>query len=75
MITIYTTADHPDRSVIEERLKELTLAYQIKTTTTAADSIRLEDGISTYVGVSAITDYLDNTEGELNTWYYGSCGT
>ena len=57
---------------VEEKLKSLSLAFQVRGESESSDLI-LEDGNKKIVGHQAVLDYLENLEGELNKWYYCDC--
>lgn len=57
---------------IEDKLKELSLAFKKKQTDTIK-SLTLIDGKTKIKGKKAIFKHLRLIEGELNAWYYCDC--
>ena len=72
MITLKFAQLTNESQQIEERLKELSLAYQT-VSNLSSKQVELADGITTVQGYEAIQNYLDQLSGELNQWYYCSC--
>lgn len=57
---------------IEDKLKELSLAFKKKQIDTLK-SLVLVDGRTKITGKKAILEHLRLLEGELNSWYYCDC--
>ncbi len=71
MILQYSTQS-PQLLEVEEKLKDLSLAYKKEELAVATQPILLEGG-NRIEGKEAILEYLKEIEGELHQWYYGSC--
>lgn len=65
-----TKTDEVDR--IENRLKQMTLAYTISVSEEAIVPF-LKDGSKEYHGIDKMDDYLDLLDREKEQWYYCNC--
>jgi hypothetical protein len=72
MITIHYSTKDQSLVRIEEKLKELSLAYQTKVDENV-QQLTLKDGTETNEGEAAIQLYLEKLQGELDQWYYCAC--
>jgi hypothetical protein len=72
MITLKFAQPTNESQQIEERLKELSLAYKTETSI-SSKQVELTDGTTNVQGHEAIQNYLDQLSGELNQWYYCAC--
>lgn len=61
-----------DSKEIEERLKELSLAYKTIDNQDSTEII-LIDSSEKVIGKEAILEHLEKLSGELNQWYYCNC--
>lgn len=57
---------------ITERLKQLSLAYQIEESS-EVDNITLQEGKKAIVGLVKIKSHLEELATELHQWYYCNC--
>lgn len=72
MITLKFAQPTNESQQIEERLKELSLAYKTETNI-SSKQVELTDGITNVQGHEAIQNYLDQLSSELGQWYYCAC--
>ena len=59
-------------NIIEERLKELSLAYKL-VKTEDKDGLALVDGSKSYVGLEEMIAYVNLLDKEKGQWYYCDC--
>jgi hypothetical protein len=57
---------------IEERLKKLTLAYQVTHSELEIEPA-LVDGSKSYTGIEKMHAYIDQLDSEKEQWYYCHC--
>lgn len=67
-----TSIKNSDLIEIEERLKELSLSFQVVENQLIKDVV-LEDSGREIIGKKAILKHLEELSGELNKWYYCDC--
>jgi len=72
MITIAFSKKSEGLHNVEERLKDLSLGYQLKQKK-KYKKIELQTGEKRYKGFVAIHKYLDEIQGELSSWWYCDC--
>lgn len=61
-----------DITAVEDRLKDLSLAYVMVEDGTI-DSPALVDGKKSYEGLEAMNEYIDLLDREKGQWYYCDC--
>lgn len=72
MITLQYAEHTQQVAEVEERLTELSLAFQSKTQT-QLPQLQLIDGKKQIDGFPAIQAHLDELSKELHQWYYCNC--
>ena len=70
MITLVGNKDKDSFKVIQDKLDELTVAYQMMYT---KDTPYLQDGNTLIKGKDEINAYLEELQSELIQWYYCAC--
>ncbi len=72
MITLQYAERNAQVAEIEDRLRGLSLAFQSKSVSEAAD-LQLLDGTKQIQGLAEIQAHLDELSQELHQWYYCNC--
>lgn len=72
MITLQYAEHNAQVAELEERLTELSLAFQSKPQPQLLH-VQLMDGTKKVEGYSAIQAHLDELSKELHQWYYCNC--
>ena len=57
---------------IENRLRELTLAYHVEVSTEKTEPM-LSEGRTEYLGIDKMNTFLDQLDREKEQWYYCGC--
>ena len=70
MITLVGNKEKDAFKAIQDKLDELTVAYQMMYTT---DRPYLQDGNTRIEGTDEINAYLEDLQSELIQWYYCAC--
>ncbi|MEM9916955.1 MAG: hypothetical protein AAF990_02595 [Bacteroidota bacterium] len=72
MIHLRVSKSHPDRTVVEERLQELSLGHS-KQLLEVPGVLILQDHQLELSQTKDILSYLDDIAKELDAWYYCGC--
>jgi len=72
MITLKYTTRNQQVEEVEERLRELSLAFASETTS-GLQQLQLVDGLHQVDGFPAIQNHLEELSKELHKWYYCDC--
>jgi len=72
MIILHIHKKNAKTDAIENRIKEMVLAYKVKNGS-RLKKMMLTEGDEKIIGSKAIHEYLDKIQGELKQWWYCDC--